>query len=318
MRSITAVLLAAAFAVSAAPAANAQMMAHGPTTMRIPPLEVHLAADTVTMPMETRDGRVVVPVTISGKGPFPFIFDTGAHGSVMDLAFARQLGLKLGAEIMVGSPGGAGKPGHLVALENVGMGGVSIGALPCVAFEGMPFKGDDPPRGVIGPYGFSGLLITLDYPHQRLVFTRGALPDADQREIFGWTADQPLPRVPITVAGQKIDVHLDSGAKHGLSLATSYEKTLPLAGPPVAAGRARTVDQDVAAERATLKGTVTIGRYTLEHPTLFFSDLHQEVGNVGPVLLRQFSLTLDPANRRLRLSGPANGKLADLEPPATP
>jgi hypothetical protein len=76
------------------------------------------------------------------------------------------------------------------------------------------------------------------------------------------------------------------------------------------------VDQDVPAQRATVRGKLTLGRYTLENPTVYFSTVHQEIGNVGPELLRQFALTLDPANRRLRLSGPPDGRLTEAEPPA--
>jgi hypothetical protein len=313
------VLLALTLIAAEAPRpVRAQVMGHGPTMMKMPSVQIHLASDTVVVPTRIRDGRIVVDVMLDGKGPFPFVFDSGAHGSVMDLEFARAQGIALGPQVMVGSPGGAGRPGQLATIGKLELGGLSLGGMTVVAFTGLPFKDSNPPRGVLGPYGLAGLLITLDYPHSRLVFARGALPEPDGREIFGWSADQPLPQVPISLAGQKVDVHLDTGARYGISLPLSFEKTLPLVAPPVDAGRARTVDQDVAAQRATLKGTMTLGRYTLENPTLMFSSLHQDVGNIGPPLLKQFTFTLDPANRRLRLEGPADGKLLDAEPAPQP
>ena len=312
---VVASLLASTLMAASVPRpARAQAMGHGPIPMHVPAVQIQLARDTVVVPMRIEDGRIVVDVTLDGKGPFPFVFDSGAHGSVMDLEFARAQGIALGGQVMVGSPGGAGRPGQLATVKKLDVGGLSLGDVTIVAFTGLPFKGADPPRGVLGPYSWTGLLITLDYPHSRLRFRRGALPEPDGREIFGWSAGQPLPLVPITVAGQKLDAHLDTGARYALSLPPSYAKTLPLAAPPVDAGRARTVDQDVAAQRATLKGKLTIGRYTLENPTLMFSSLHEDVGNVGPPLLRQFTFTLDPANRRLRLEGPADGKLVDAAP----
>ena len=309
--------VATLIAASISRPALAQQMAHGPIPMKIPAVQIQLASDTVMVPMRMVDGRIVVDVMLDGKGPFPFVFDSSAHGSVMDLEFARSQGVALGGQVMVGSPGGAGRPGQLATVKRLELGGLALGGMTIVAFTGLPFKDADAPRGVLGPYSWTGLLITLDYPHSRLLFRRGALPEPDGREIFGWSAQQPLPLVPITVAGQKLNAHLDTGARYALSLSTSYEKTLPLVAPPVDAGRARTVDQDVAAQRATLKGKLTIGRYTLENPTLMFSTLHQEVGNIGPPLLRQFTFTLDPANRRLRLEGPADGKLVDAEPAPT-
>jgi S1-C subfamily serine protease len=52
-----------------------------------------------------------------------------------------------------------------------------------------------------------------------------------------------------------------------------------------------------------------MGRYTLESPTIRFVDMAQGVGNIGGAFLRSFVLTIDPANARLRLAGPADGRL---------
>jgi hypothetical protein len=284
--------------------------------MKMPPVRIHMASDSVVVPMRIQLGRIVVDVMLDGKGPFPFLFDSGAQGSVMDLEFATAQGLPLGGEVRVGSPGGPGRSGRFATVKQVGVGGLSVQGMMFVAFTGLPFKGPDAPRGVLSPYGLAGLLITFDYRTSRVIFTRGALPEPDGREIFGWTAQQPLPVIPITVAGQELDANVDTGARFALSLPESLAKTLPLVAPPVEAGHARTVDQDVAAHTAKLKGSLTLGRYSLENPTLAFSALHLGVANLGPPLLRQFSLTIDPANRRLELEGPPDGKLIDA--PAAP
>lgn len=311
-------LVALTLALNLAGAAHAAGRAGAPTPMRMPPTQFQMAADSVVIPMRLEGGRIVVDVKIGGKGPFPFLFDTGAHGSVMDLAFAHELGLPLGPEVMVGSPGGAGRPGHIVTLDRLELGDLALEHVTCVAFDGLPFHGPDAPRGVLGPYGLAGLLVTLDYPRDRLVFSRGALPEPDGREVFAWAADQPLPEIPISVAGREIRVHLDSGATYGLTLPDSLEKVLPLAGPPLEIGHAREVDRTAVVRGAPLRGTVRIGRYTLENPTVAFSAVQKEAGNLGPPVLRQFALTIDPANRRLELRGPASGKLAavrDAHPP---
>jgi hypothetical protein len=313
MRILPAALAIAALAFPRIGSPHDAPGSHAAMSMTLPPVQIQMTADSVIIPMRLVDGRIIVAVTVNGKGPFPFVFDTGAHGSVMDLSFARQQGLELGAEIMVGSPGGAGRPGHLVTIDHAGIGGLTLGRLTSVAFDGMPFKGADPPRGVLGPYGLSGLLITLDYPNARLVFARGALPAPDGREIFGWDDAQSLPSVPVMVAGQAARMHLDSGAAYGLSFPIALAQSLPLATPLAVVGRARTVDLDVVVKGAPLKGTVTIGRYTLENPPVVFSEVQKEIGNVGPPVLRQFALTIDPANRRLRLSGPPSGKLTTFE-----
>jgi hypothetical protein len=89
-----------------------------------------------------------------------------------------------------------------------------------------------------------------------------------------------------------------------------------MAGPLVEMGRAKTVDHDVMTRGARLDGDFVIGRWTLERPTVRFSDVLRDVGNVGAGILRQFAITIDPANAHLRLVGPPNGKLtAPIEQP---
>jgi hypothetical protein len=309
--------LSAAILFSLPLPAAGQGMHGGPSMMAMPAVRYELASDTVFVPFRLNTGHIVVDATIDGKGPFPFIFDTGAHGSVMDLQFAKEQGFELGQEVMVGSPNGGGRPGNLTTLAKFQIGGLTLSGLPSVAFDGLPFpRGADSPRGVIGPYSLHGLLISLDYRRERLVFTRGALPAPDGREIFAWDARDRLPLIQIGVAGHPIRVHVDAGAMNGLSLPVEMATQLPLASPPVEMGEAKLVDRVVPLTGAALKGTVTIGRYTLENPSLRFGDHLKTDGNLGPPILRQFLVTIDPANTRLRLAGPADGKLAMPVEPA--
>jgi hypothetical protein len=162
---------------------------------------------------------------------------------------------------------------------------------------------------VLSPYGLAGLLVEIDYPGKRVVFRRGALPAPDGREIFGWDRARGLPEIPISVAGTTIPAHLDSGASAGLSLPERLAAELPLASPLVMVGRARLVDRELVVRGATLAGEVRIGRFVLERPEVDFVDIATDQANVGPAILSQLALILDPANDRLRLVGPEDGRI---------
>lgn len=269
-----------------------------------------LAADSVAVPITLVDGHVRVMVMLNGKGPFPFLFDTGAQGSVMDLTFAGEQGFEFGEEVMVGSPGGAGRPGRRVTIGSIELEGLTIKGLTSIAFDGLPFpRTADSPRGVLGPYSLAGLLITLDYPRETLTFTRGVLPEPDGQEIFGWEGRQRLPEIPIVVGGESVTVHLDTGSSGGVSVPTALAPRLSLEGPLTDAGYAQTVDQVRGVRAGRLRGEVRLGRFTVENPMLTFVDMGAGVGNVGVGILGTLAITVDPAHRRLRLTGPADGRL---------
>ncbi len=60
-----------------------------------------------------RIGRLLVPVTINGQGPFRFVLDTGANRSVLTPQLAAHLSLPVSATnrlIMTGVTGSAAVP----------------------------------------------------------------------------------------------------------------------------------------------------------------------------------------------------------------
>jgi len=305
--SIPVLAFAGVVAVTSGSTPTASPSATEQAALRTPRFE--LAQDTVIVPMHVESGRVLLDVRINGRGTFPFVLDTGAQGHVIGSDLASELALPMGPAMRAGSPGGQGLEGHLVTLDRLQVGGLTVlqargPALP------LPFApGPGAPRGVLSPYRLGNLLVTLDYPHAQVIFRRGSLPEPDGRETFGWDRAEPLPVVKLSVAGHELRAHLDSGAQSGLSVPTSLETELPLATPVSEIARARLMDRELVVQAAKLAATVTLGRYTIENPDLAFIDVVQDMANVGPPVLRQLSITLDPAHLRLRLEGPADGRL---------
>src|SRR5216683_5636296 len=63
-------------------------------------------APSAEVPFEFLRNQIVVQVKIAGKGPFNMLFDTDTDPSAIDLATARELGLKLGSKGYPGTGGG--------------------------------------------------------------------------------------------------------------------------------------------------------------------------------------------------------------------
>jgi hypothetical protein len=248
-----------------------------------------------TVPMLDIGGRPVVEIRVNGKGPFPFIFDTGATETVIDERLSSELALPSSDE---------GNQIEELLLGSARIAGLDARVAPVAAMFG---KIDNPPRGVLSALAFPGYLVTFDYPRKQVVLRKGELPEPNQTTIVAYGADEMLPTVPVKVAGREMRVHLDTGAPFGLALPTKYKSEVPLTAPAQQKGKARTHAGEFPIFRGTVNGEVTIGQYKLATHEVVFNDAvpypgAAPQGQVGYAALRDFAVTLDSANRRIEFA----------------
>ena len=121
-----------------------------------------------SLPFRLVDNRIYANVTIDGKGPFLFLFDTGATDS-MDSSLARELGIAAKGNLEAHGAG-AGVSGY--GLARVADLGVADARLHDQIFE----VGDDGlgnveglnDRGIVGTELFQRFVVTIDYANRRL------------------------------------------------------------------------------------------------------------------------------------------------------
>lgn len=269
------------------------------------PDKIELRSSEVSIPMKSFGNRPVVELKINNKGPFKFILDTGAAGTVLTQSLADELKLSVIGEARVGSPVGTStQPGKFVRLEQLEIGNFSVTGMSAVSIDlSQMLTGTDAPRGILSAALFAGYLLTLDYPQNRIVIRPGAIPAADGKEIFEFDSAQRLPTISISVAGVDIKVHIDSGSPGGITLPKKFSEQLLLKSKLVEAGKSRTVNAESRIWVAKLDGTVKLGRYVFKDPELRFNESTTSVGNIGYELLRKFAITLDKKNNRLRFEG---------------
>lgn len=274
-----------------------------PTPPAAPDAEgIEITGEEVIVPMASQGGHPVVEVMLDGRGPFRMVLDTGSSRSVVSEGLVEKLQLPLVGEARVQSPlGPAPSVGKLARIARLDLGGVSItGMTVAVADLSRIFRGRGDPVGLLSADLFSGLLVTLDASRRRAVLRPGELPPADGANIFPYDRAQTLPTIRIAVAGIRVDAHVDTGSSRGLVLPAALAKSLPLTGPLLDAGKARTVGASVPLREARLDGSVKIGRLVLKDPVIVFAE-GAPAGNIGFEILRHFTLTLDHSNRRLRI-----------------
>ncbi|MEZ0163331.1 retropepsin-like aspartic protease [Kineococcus sp. LSe6-4] len=120
----------------------------------------------------------LVPVTIAGQGPFPFVLDTGASSSAVNSGLVQQLGL----EPTGGSADVSGVTGtqqvQLVTVPDWAVGDTALpaGAVGAIDFPSPGGEGGGGAPEIAGLLGSDVLStfgsITVDYVAEELRFTR--------------------------------------------------------------------------------------------------------------------------------------------------
>lgn len=285
--------------------ARAQHGGGGQPRMSPAPVAVEVPSGGITIPMQDVGGRPVVEVRINGKGPYRFIFDTGASITVIDSELKDELKLPV-------APGMQAAPGHgpapaIVSVEALSVGGATLkGVTAALMPLGSLLTGDQRPRGVLSASSSPGQLVIFGYPGRKIALRKGKLEKADSANTFAYGTDDPLPTVPIRIAGHDARVHLDTGSGYGLMLPTRFLEELPLASKPEPAGKARVHGGEYPITKARVDGPITLGAYALEGQDVSFTDVKPGFGpargNIGYEVLRGFVVTLDSRNRLIRLA----------------
>ena len=267
------------------------------------PSGIEVPPNGVTVPMQGMEGRPIVELKINGRGPYRFILDTGAVTTVVSDELSRELSLTPPAGVQVASVG-LGPAPAIVLIHDVRIGDAVLeDMIAAVMPLGGLLKGENAPRGVLSAACFPGYLLTYNYPAKQILIKKGALASADSKSIFQYTEDQVLPTVQVRIAGHDTMVHVDTGSAFGLTLPVKFLAELPPASQPKEAGTVRTGGGEFPVSIARVNGTIELGKYRLTLDEVRFSDARPgpAVGNIGYDVLRDFVVTLDSKNRRIRL-----------------
>ena len=260
-------------------------------------------AGGVDVPMTMTTHLPAVDVMVNGKGPFRFAIDTGGSGAArVDSAFAASLGLPVVGEVWGGDPSGKNQQRMgVVALDALTIGGARFAVLRASTRaynEPGSMHGVD---GILGFGLFAGYTVTFDYPAGRLRIEASELPPVDGKRILAYTDDDGIPSIHIQVDSLDMAAHVDAGSMGGFILPERLVGQLPLASEPVVIGRARTVSNTFEIKGAPLRGTLRIGDLEFSDPKLEFQPIMPDA-NVGSRILKDFRLSFDTKNKRIRFT----------------
>jgi hypothetical protein len=253
-------------------------------------------------PMSFRGLMPVIEVRLNGQGPFAFAIDTGAGMQAdIDTSVAARLKLPPSGRVLNGDPSGENdREVETATIASVAFGGAEFRNVLAVVRPQKITRDYPDVDGMLGFALFTDYLLTLDYPAMQVRLARGALPQVNNADILQFEIENRIPVIELAIGRIRVRAHVDSGNfVAAFILPEEIVGQLQLLSQPVVVGRARSVSNQIELKQVQLKDTIRLGRFEFAQPTITFPALSDT--NVGFKVLRDFSLTFDQRNRRLRL-----------------
>jgi predicted aspartyl protease len=252
------------------------------------------------IPIEYLAHLTTVDAFINGNGPYKVVLDTGAGVTVLDNDLVKTLNLSIVGTSEIESPMGE-EPivADSLQVRSIEIGDAVIKDAPAVAMELRDTFGPlEAPDAIVSAASFEGFLITIDYPNNVVHVREGQLPPADGRRVLDYSSTSVVPVIPLIIAGETVQVAIDTGAPSAFVMPTDFISALPLESEPAVAGHGRTVDASFDILSSTLRGTISIGDIVFENPTVTFSEPVRQP-HVGMEVLCRYAITIDRTNRRI-------------------
>jgi hypothetical protein len=262
------------------------------------------AQDTnvATAPMHMRGLMPVVEVKLNGQGPFALMIDTGAGMKAdIDPSVAQRLNLQLTGRAINGDPSGENdREVATTTIDSLAIGKAEFRNVTAVVRHQRLTKDYPAVDGILGFALFTDYLLTLDYPAMQVRLTRGSLPVANAADILNFEIENRIPVVELAIGRIRVPAHIDSGNfVAGFLLPEEIVEQLQLQSAAITVGGARSVTNRIQLKQVQLRDTIRLGGFEYPHPTIAFPALADT--NIGFNVLREFILTFDQRNRRMKL-----------------
>lgn len=154
--------------------------------------------------LDSGTGFFIIAAKLNGKGPYPFILDTGGH-NILTVPMARQLGLRTAGKGFSTGAGAGSTATEFTKVKTVMIGPAVMSAQPFTVLHlnlGMARNGqrEQPIAGILGLELFERFAVTIDYKNRAV--TLRSLPQSTYAATgvkvpLCFTSDMPLARATL-------------------------------------------------------------------------------------------------------------------------
>ncbi len=266
-----------------------------------------------TIPFDVIDNRIFVDVRLNGKGPFRFIFDSGA-GAIMTPELAKELRLKIEGTSQSGGAGEKTVDTGNTKVAEMQVGNVRLAEQPfgVISFADAKYVfGTARVDGVIGDEVLRRFVVKIDYERNRLTFIQ---PSQFVYHGSGTVLPIQRPRLIPIVEGEIDGIAgkfgIDTGARSSLILYGPFVEENNLRAKYQAKvegitgwGIGGPIRSQIARINVLKLGAVevrsVVTRFSLQRSGALTSTAM--AGLVGPDVLKQFNVTFDYSRQQMIL-----------------
>ena len=275
----------------------------------------------IEIPFEFHKNEIILQVSVNGKGPFNMMLDTGTDPSVVDLATAKELGLKLHPLRKEISGGGTdSNVTYYTQFPLVQFGGLTAKKVDTVAVDlsKISQRLGKPLHGVLGHSLLNGRVVQIDYPNHVVRFlARSPLSKSTEHANTAKRTVMPLRYVDnvliddVSVNGKKMVGNLDTGSSGRFNLTPAAVSYLGMDEEVRRAPVSTDVGYKGASENRKGKlRNVTISGISIDEPDVIFfgkgtgRDKKPWGINIGNVFLKDFVVTIDYKRKLIAFERP--------------
>lgn len=261
-----------------------------------------LDSPLVIIEATTLSNYLIVQSKGDKRGPYHFLIDTGASVTLVSPEFAARFVAKNApptATPIVRVKSADGEPVLLTSttLRRIELGGAEFENVQALIYDCSAISAHLGVKidAILGFPLFRETLLTLDYPHSRVLLqSRSASPTVPGTAI-PFNNDRKTPIIPLRLGDQTFVALIDSGSDASLSL-NPIGLQPSYAIPPRPGATVATLSGDRPQQVGRLAQSLKIGDYLLERP---IADLTDELSSVGGGILKHFTVTFDQERSRV-------------------
>jgi hypothetical protein len=276
-----------------------------------------------TFPFKLYNNHIYANVSVNGKGPYQFIFDTGGVNLVTP-PLATELGLKSEGQMQANGGGAGHMDLSLTKVSSLQLGGATVKdqVFAVIPLNTMSTVEGIAMPGMVGFETFRRFVTRVDYGNGTITLIKSDAFDPKNAGVaVPIRFDGNTIEAPATYDGVPGTFTIDTGARSGLMLNT-----------PFVAAHAQFAKYHNASEAVTgwgiggpsrshviLGGELVIGGQTIARPIVLLSTdtkgdnaSNTISGNIGGGILKRFVVTLDYEHNTMYLK-PVTTAVADLD-----